>query len=187
MALQSAAKLTYDDYVLIPDDGLRHEIIEGEHYVDPAPNVRHQLISRRIFKALVVFADDHDLGEVFYSPIDVVFSEINVVQPDIVYIRKENRGELYGAAYVKVIPDLVVEVLSMNRKHDEITKLKLYDGFNVPEYWIADPKHDVVNVYRRRKAGLTLVEQVRTPAAITSPLLPGFSLPAQTLFTWDPM
>lgn len=187
MALQSTSKLTYDDYVLIPDDGLKHEIIDGEHYVNPAPNLRHQLISRRIFKALVIFVDDHDLGEVFYSPVDVVFSEINVVQPDILYIRKENRGELYGAAYVKVVPDLVVEVLSINRKHDEVRKLKLYDGFNVPEYWIADPKHDVLNIYRRRNASLTLVEKVRMDGTITSPLLPGFSLPAQTLFAWEPM
>ena len=183
MALQTTTKLTYDDYVLIPDDGLRHEIIDGEHYVNPAPNVRHQRISRRIFKALVNFVDDNDRGEVFYSPIDVVFSENNVVQPDLLFVRKENAGELLGA-YVKIAPDLVVEVLSIsNRRHDKVRKLKLYDTFNVAEYWIADPEEDTVEIYRRQNGALTRVETVDIDGTIETPLLPGFSLAAHSVFT----
>ena len=183
MALQATTKLTYDDYASIPDDGLKHEIIDGEHYVNPAPNVRHQRISRRILKALVNFVDDRDLGEVFYSPIDVVFSKHNVVQPDILYVRKANAGELQGAN-VKIAPDLVIEVLSIsNRKHDEVRKLKLYDTFNVSEYWIADPEEDIVKVYQRQNTALTLVETVDIDGTITTPLLPGFALAAHAVFT----
>ena len=100
MNVQATKKLTYDDYVLIPDDGLRHEIIDGEHYVNPAPNVRHQWVSKRIFTALSLFVESHDLGEVFYSPIDVVFTQHNVVQPDLVFIRKKNSytGRYSGSA-----------------------------------------------------------------------------------------
>lgn len=178
-----ATKLTYDDYVLIADDGLRHEIIDGEHYVNAAPNVRHQRVSANIFLALGPFVRKHGLGDVFYSPIDVVFSTHNVVQPDIVFIRKENTGELYGGPFVKVTPDLVVEILSIsNRKHDEVRKLELYDTFNVPEYWIVDPEEDLVTIYRRGESGLTLVETVDADGKITSPMLPGFSLAARTVF-----
>ncbi len=183
MALQATTKLTYDDYALIPDDGLKHEIIDGEHFVNPAPNVRHQRIVLRLIKALVNFVDDNELGEVFASPIDVVFSKNDVVQPDVLFVRKENTGELYGA-YVKIVPDLVVEVLSIsNRKHDEVRKLKLYDTFNVAEYWIADPEEDIVRIFRRRNASLTLVETVDIDGAITTPLLPGFVLAAHSVFT----
>lgn len=181
MDVQTTTKLTYDDYVLIPDDGLRHEIIDGEHYVNAAPNLRHQRVSRRLFMALATFIERHDLGEIFYSPIDVVFSIHNVVQPDILFVRKENTGELHGA-FVKITPDLVVEILSTNRKYDEVRKLTLYDTFNVPEYWIVDPEDNVVKVYRRRDAGLTLVETVDEQGTITSPLLPGFALAAQKVF-----
>src|SRR5215213_5933699 len=104
MELQTTTKLTYDDYVLIPDDGLRHEIIDGEHFVNPSPNLRHQRIIGRIFMAIASFVEEHDLGEVFFSPLDVVFSKHNVVQPDVLFIRKENTGELYGP-FVKVSPD----------------------------------------------------------------------------------
>lgn len=87
MNVQATKKLTYDDYVLIPDDGLRHEI-------------RHQWVSKRNFTALSLFVESHDLGEVFYSPIDVVFTQHNVVQPDLVFIRKKNSytGRYSGSA-----------------------------------------------------------------------------------------
>ena len=183
MALPTTTPLTYDDYVLIPDDGLRHEIIEGEHHVNPAPNVRHQRIVMRLLKALMNFVDEHDLGEVFASPIDVVFSKNNVVQPDVLFVRKDNAGELYGP-YVKIVPDLVVEVLSTSsRKHDEVRKLRLYDTFNVSEYWIVDPEEDLVHVYRRQNGGLTLVETADVDGTVTTPLLPGFAFHGHALFT----
>jgi Uma2 family endonuclease len=184
MDLQTTTKLTYDDYVLIPDDGLRHEIIDGEHHVNPAPNVRHQRVSRRLFLALANFIERHDLGEIFYSPIDVVFSDHNVVQPDILFIRKANTGELYGA-FVKITPDLVVEILSIgNRRHDEVRKRELYDRFNVPEYWIVDPELDSVKIYRRAGETFGAAETVsmETSGEITTPLLPGFALPIDNVF-----
>ena len=175
-------KLTYDDYALIPDDGLRHEIIDGAHYVNPAPNVRHQRVVLRLVKALVNYVDDHELGEVFVSPIDVVLSRHDVVQPDLLFVRKENAGEVYGAN-LKIAPDLVVEVLSIsNRRHDEVRKLRLYDTFNVAEYWIADPEEEVVKVFRRGEKGLTLVETADIDGTITTSLLPGFSLALHRVF-----
>lgn len=183
MNVQATKKLTYDDYVLIPDDGLRHEIIDGEHFVNPAPNVRHQWVSKRLFTALSLFVESHDLGEVFYSPIDVVFTQHNVVQPDLVFIRTKNVAELIGAAFVKVTPDLVVEVLSIsNRRHDKVRKLKLYDEYNVHEYWITDPEKNVIDVYRRQNGNLTLVEKVELGGMVTTPLLPGFALVTNRVF-----
>lgn len=79
--LPKALKLTVEDYLLFPEDGKRHEIIEGEHYMTPAPNVRHQEISKRLEMALVAFVEEKALGKIFHAPIDVVLSENDVVQP----------------------------------------------------------------------------------------------------------
>ena len=178
MAPATSTKLTYEDYCLLPDDGRRHEIIDGEHYVNPAPNVRHQRIVRRLLMTLATFAEERNLGEVFCSPIDVVLSENNVVQPDVLFIRND-AGRADGA-FVEMTPDLVVEVLSVsNRRHDEVRKRKLYDQFNVQEYWIVDPEDEVINVYRRQTVGLTLVEKVEMNGKLTSPLLPGLKLVAK--------
>lgn len=176
-----ARKLTYDDYAQIPDDGRRHEIIDGEHFVNAAPNVWHQRTLLRLLMSITSFVEARDLGEVFCSPIDVYFSEHNVVQPDVLFIGKDT-GRADGP-FVQMTPDLVVEILSTsNRRHDEVRKLRLYDEFNVREYWIVDPPAKIVNVYRRQNAGLTLVEKVEAGGTVTTPLLPAYTMRVQRLF-----
>ena len=87
----SPTKLTYDDYVLFPDDGKRHEIIDGRHYMNPAPNPRHQAVSRHIQFQLYEQIELTKLGEVINSPIDLQLSLWDVVQPDIVVVLAANR------------------------------------------------------------------------------------------------
>jgi hypothetical protein len=82
MALHDrSARLTYDDYLLLPEDGHRHEIIDGEHYVTPAPSLRHQAISRRLMLRLGQFIEDNQLGEIYAAPAEVVLSRQDVLQP----------------------------------------------------------------------------------------------------------
>ena len=82
------SKLTYDDYLSLPDDNRRYEILDGELAVTPSPLLRHQRISGRLFKALSNWTDANDLGEVFTAPVDVILDETTVVVPDIVYVSK---------------------------------------------------------------------------------------------------
>lgn len=143
----TARRLTYDDYCQIPEDRNRHEIIDGIHYVSAAPNIRHQLILGRIFNRLYSFVEQHKLGIVFFAPVDVLFSEFDVVQPDIVFIGNA-RLPILTEPNIKGAPNLVVEVLSPgNRHHDLERKKSLYEQFQVPEYWIVDPDNETVRVY----------------------------------------
>ena len=71
-------KLTYDDFVLFPDDGKRHELIDGEHYVTPSPNTAHQRISGSLFLLIASWLETHPIGRIFYAPYDVVFSNVDV-------------------------------------------------------------------------------------------------------------
>jgi Uma2 family endonuclease len=177
-------KLTYDDFAHFPDDGKRHELIDGEHFVTPSPTTKHQKIVGNLFGFIWSFLKTHDAGELFGSPLDVVFSDFDVVEPDVLFIRNERRGMLTDKN-VQGAPDLVVEVGSpATRRRDEQTKLHLYERFGVSEYWIVDPDLDVIKVYRhvegryQRAAELTLSAR----DVLTTPLLPGLELPLEEIF-----
>src|SRR5947207_2817503 len=87
-------KLTYDDYVLFPDDRMRHELIDGEHFVTPAPGMRHQRIAMRLTLAIASWLEEHPVGELFFAPFDVVFTQFDVVEPDLLYVSNERARDL---------------------------------------------------------------------------------------------
>ncbi|MCA9214481.1 MAG: Uma2 family endonuclease [Planctomycetales bacterium] len=136
-------KLTYDDYVLIPNDGNRHEIIDGCHYMNPAPHPNHQTASRFIQHQLMNQIEIPGLGQVFNAPCDVQLSDYDVVQPDLVIVLKTT--DIVIETRIRGVPDLVVEVLSPStRKYDQEVKKQLYLKHQIPEYWIVDSKSRTV-------------------------------------------
>ncbi len=179
-----AVKFTYDDCVNFPDDGKRHEIIDGEHYVTPSPNTKHQVIVGNLYLGLSLHARQHALGAVFVAPFDVVFSNLDVVEPDLLYVSRA-RLEILTKAHVRGSPDLVVEVLSPGtRRTDEITKRKLYERFDVQEYWIIDPELDTIKVYTRSKGRFerTAELSLEDDDALSTGLLPGWSMRLRDVF-----
>ena len=82
----SRAKLTYDDFLLFPDDGQRHELIDGEHYVTPSPNTKHQQVSGNLYFLMRRWLETHPVGQIFFAPFDVVFTRFDVVEPDLLYL-----------------------------------------------------------------------------------------------------
>lgn len=178
-------KLTYDDFVLFPDDGRRHELIDGEHYVTPSPNIGHQRIVGRLYLAIGTFLADRPLGEVFVAPLDVVFSHFDVVEPDLLYVSEARRAEILTKQNVRGTPDLVIEIASPGtRRRDETLKRALYERSGVLEYWVVDPETDVVRIYRRDGDGYGRpIELSRERGdVITTSLLPDFQLTLADLF-----
>jgi len=143
----SSTKWDYASYAAIPDDGKRHEIIVGEHFMNPAPNLYHQTVSRRIQFQLYTAIELPELGQVFNAPVDVQLSDHDIVQPDLVIIGKERR-HIMTPIKIKGVPDLMIEILSpSNPDHDRKRKRKLYERNRVPEYWIVDPEeHSVLQL-----------------------------------------
>ena len=177
-------KLTYDDFVHFPDDGKRHELIDGEHYVTPSPNRRHQAIVRELLGQIWSYLKRHPAGELYGAPFDVVFSDFDVVEPDLLFVSRE-RARVLTEKNVQGAPDLVVEVGSpATRRRDEKTKLQLYERFGVQEYWVVDPDLDVIKVYRlvegryRRAAELTLAAH----DVVSTPLMPGLEVSLADIF-----
>src|SRR4029453_8617864 len=178
-------KLTYDDFLLFPDDGQRHELIDGEHYVTPSPIPRHQRISGNLYWLLGLFLEEHPVGEVFYAPVDVVLSQFDVVVPDLLYMSHEHARQVMTQANVRGTPELVIEIGSPGTsKRDETIKLKLYERTGVLEYWIVDPKRDVIRVYRRVDDAFARAIELSLEAGdvLTTSLLPGLELPLRAVF-----
>jgi Uma2 family endonuclease len=180
-----ALKLTYDDFLQFPDDGKRHELIDGEHYVTPSPNPRHQRILRELCLAIANYLKAHPIGEVFFAPLDVVMSQHDVVEPDLLYLSRERAAEVLVPEHVRGVPELVVEVASKGtRKRDETIKRALYERAGVTEYWVVDPEIDVVRVYRKGADGFERPVELRrdTGDTLTTALLPGLEISLSEIF-----
>ena len=178
------ARLTYDDLARMPDDGMRHEIIDGVHYVTPSPVLRHQRIVGRLSLAIANYLEAHaDAGEVFGASVDTVLTRWDVVVPDVVFVAADQRSIL-TEPNIQGAPALVVEVLSPGTKQRDLgVKKDLFERGGVREYWVVDPKANTVTVYRRGAGGLSNVQSLPDDAnVITTPLLPGFSLALEKLF-----
>lgn len=138
------ARLTYEHYCLFPDDGRRHEVIDGEHYMNPSPSTYHQTLSRRLQFALYERLELTGRAQVFDAPTDVELSLHNIVVPDLVVVRNE-RSQIITPSRIKGAPDLIVEILSPStRTNDRSLKLEVYRACGVPEYWIVDPESHTV-------------------------------------------
>jgi Uma2 family endonuclease len=129
--------LTYDGMQAAPDDGLRRELLGGDLYVSPAPSPAHQSVVTDLILVLGDYAKQHG-GRVFPSPIDVVFSQVDAVQPDVVYVGPDQLS-IIGPKNLQGAPSLLVEVLSPSSSDvDPVRKLQTYAKHAVPEYWIVD-------------------------------------------------
>ncbi|HZF12237.1 MAG TPA: Uma2 family endonuclease [Thermoanaerobaculia bacterium] len=177
-------KLTYEDYVLFPEDGQRHEILDGEHYVMPAPSLDHQGFSLNLSSKMGPFVREHRLGLLRYAPTDVLLSEYDIVQPDLLFVSND-RAHILTKANVQGAPDLVVEILSdSTRRRDETLKRHLYERFGVLEYWLVDPDSKTVRVYHRLGARFLAPQEFSAAAGdlLTTPRLPGFEIRVSEIF-----
>jgi Uma2 family endonuclease len=177
-------QLTYEDYLVFPDDGKRHEIIEGDHSVTPAPKTKHQKVSFNLTVAIGSFVKQRDLGIVLAAPSDVILSDENVVQPDLLFVSTA-RAAIVTEDNIRGAPDLVVEIISeTTRKKDEVTKRKLYERFGVQEYWVVDPELEIVKIFRRTRQGYGHALELSKEAGdiLTTELLTGFKLALSEIF-----
>jgi Uma2 family endonuclease len=174
---------TYEDYLRLPDDGRRYEIIEGVLYVTAAPRFNHQYVVGELFAALRAYVRQQNLGVVIPAPFEVHLPDIaRPVQPDLIFIRAE-RQPLPEAGSFEGAPDLIVEVLSPSTaRRDRVVKFWAYERAGVPEYWIVDPRVPMIEVYVLQEGVYTLHGQFVSGDSVSSPTLPELALPVDILF-----
>src|SRR2546428_191658 len=177
------------DLELLPEDGKRYEIVDGELYVSKQPHWQHQFVCGEVFALLRDWSRQTKAGMASFAP-GLIFADDDDVAPDIVWVSRERLAtSLRLDGKLHTAPELVVEVLSpgtANERRDREVKLKLYSRRGVQEYWIVDWRTQQVAVYRLQDGVLQLVVTLAHAEILTSPLLPGFACPVATLFETTP-
>jgi Uma2 family endonuclease len=183
------ARWTSADLAQFPDNGYRYEIIEGELFVAKQPNWHHQFTCTRISTFLEMWSIQSGMGQTTQAP-GLLFADDDDVAPDIVWISHERRQTALGEdGKLHAAPELVVEVLSpgkANQERDRKHKLNLYSRRGVKEYWIVDWLTRQVELYRRKRRQLYLMETLFQGDQLQSPLLPGFCCAVRDLFDQIP-
>jgi Uma2 family endonuclease len=173
---------TYEDYAAMPDDGKRYELIWGEVVVAPSPNVEHQGVSCSLLVSIASYVNNHALGWVFPSPLDVVLDAHNTVQPDILFVSKA-RETVITRENIRGAPDLVVEISSPSTEdRDKLVKRKLYEEHGVLEYWLVDREVREISVYVLADRRFQSFGVFGEKDILGSRVLPGLKIPVGHLF-----
>jgi Uma2 family endonuclease len=179
---------TSADLLTLPQDrGLCYEIIDGELYVAMHPSVRHQAVCGAVTFALGRWEEANGLGLALSTP-GIVLPTGDEVIPDVIWISTERlQGAIDADGHCTRMPELLVEVLApgqANQHRDRVVKLDLYAREGAQEYWIVDPEAQTVQVCRFTEADRVTIVTLAATDTLTSPLLPRFQCPVQTLFRW---
>ena len=175
------ATLTYDDYVMTPDDE-RWELLRGALTRRPTPNTAHQRTLGNIAVALFNSVDDKGLGEVIISPFDVVLSPTNVLEPDLIFVATGQRS-IITDANIQGAPALVIEVVSPSTlTRDRELKRRIYAEHGVSEYWLVDPDARTISVMSLQDKDFREVGNYGVGEVLSSPTLEGLALDLTRIF-----
>ena len=171
---------TIDDLHVMPDDGRRYELIDGEIVVSASPSEPHYWVSRRLFLLLLPFDEIHRLGWLYYAPLEVQLPAGDAVQPDLFFFSRD-RPPVRRGTHLEGVPAMIHEISSpCTRAVDRGKKLRAFERAGVPEYWMPDPEQREVIALARRERGYEWLPQIG--GIIRSEVLPGFEVKVEALF-----
>jgi len=182
---QGPQQWTYDDYLRLPNDGNRYEIINGVLYMANAPSYDHQFTVSKLDRLIGGYVDQHQLGVVLVAPFEIHLSEIaKPVQPDVFFIATKRQPKA-GDKLFAGVPDLIIEVISKSSvRTDRVIKFAAYELAGVREYWLVDPRFRFVEVYSlssdTQEYGLE--GQFGLGEQLHSIVLPDFTLEVESIF-----
>jgi len=179
---RSHVKFTVRDFMSLPESNKSHELLGGEIIMAPSPKPYHQEILKHLLWHLVAHVEKESRGEVYPSPLDVILTNEDVAQPDLLFVKSE-RLHIVKEDAIHGPPDLVVEVLSPSTaERDRSYKRTLYDRCGVQEYWIVDPDPKQIEVLALGESGYRSAGRFGAGDVLTSPLLSDFTLPLDSVF-----
>jgi len=185
MGVEVAARITFEQFRQLPDDGKRYELVRGEVHLTPSPTTKHQLVLARLHAALDRYLTESHLGRVLFAPLDVRLTGDTALQPDLIFISKANAA-IIQEDYIRGTPDLVVEILSPSTTaHDRATKAPIYAEAGVSEMWIIDPQAKTIEVFKLQGNKYLVEAALAGGRALTSACFPGWELPLQQLFDFQ--
>lgn len=175
-------KFTYSDYEKLPANGKQYQVLDGELFMTPAPLTKHQKVLLKIYDCIKDYIRKNDSGELYISPCDVVLSDENIVQPDLLFIAK-GKVHIIKEKNIQGAPDFVVEILSEGtEKLDRIYKKSLYEKFGVKEYWLVDIQDDTVEVLCLKEGRYVSSGVFSKRYNVISEMFPSLDANARTFF-----
>lgn len=168
MAEQTKTLMTAAEFLSLPETNLPTELLNGELIQMPSPITEHQRGVRRTARLL---EDTVPNGEVFIAPLDTYFDDLNIVQPDVIWVAEGSPCAILDK-HLRGAPDLIVEVLSPGTiRRDRKTKFRLYQKYGVREYWIVDLAEKLVEIWQGVEGRFQIVDIYGSDEVIESPLL----------------
>ena len=173
---------TYEDYAALPDDGARYEVIDGILYLMPGPTSIHQAVLSWFVYYLMAHVQVPGRGRVFAAPLDLLLPHAQPVQPDVIVVLN-HKLHLISERGIEGPPDLVVEIASPGtRTHDHSRKLSAYARSGVPEYWLAEPADQTIELLVLGGGAYRSLGVFAGEALLPSPVLPGLPVPVAQFF-----
>ncbi len=173
--------ITYADYLKI-EDGNRYEVFNGDLIMVPAPTLDHQFISKKLVLLLDPFVTSKMLGNVAYAPVDVVFDDETVLQPDILFVKSDNTNILRKES-VQGAPDLIVEIISPSSTfYDTVEEKEVYRKHGVSEYWIVFPEEKVIEVLTLENGEYVEFSNSRKDGFVESNIISGLKIDSNEVF-----
>ena len=184
-------KISFEDYLLMPEINHPYEIIDGEFMPSPAPLPVHQRIALNIVMALNPYVQAKDLGVVFYAPVDIIVQRhpLRTRQPGVLFIHKDRLpgtgfDAIEALQILEIAPDLVVEVLSSSDTAKVLSgKLSDYQRIGVKECWLVSRESRSVEVLQLTKEQFQRLGHVGLGETIRSQVLPDLRLTVNAIFT----
>ncbi len=174
-------KFTYADYLTTPE-GKRYELLDGDLLGIPSPSEAHQRCQALLAYFLGTHIRERKIGRIYLSLTDVVLSDVDVVQPDLLFVSNE-RLDIITRAGIQGAPDLVVEILSpATAERDKGYKRALYARHGVKEYWLVGTDAGTITVLLLEETGYEVIGTFGEDDTLTSPTLMGFSLSVDEIF-----
>jgi len=169
-------RVSYADLERWPEDGRRYELYDGEVFEIPSPIPLHQHVSGRLYLALTAYVRTHG-GAVFYAPLDIVLTDFDVVQPDLLLFTRDREHLLNLRKVTRHALDLAIEILSPSTSgNDRGRKMQLLARHGVREYWLVDPEAVTIEVYGLTGSFFALASTAGPSERVQSPLLPELSI-----------
>lgn len=180
MGFELKRKLDYSDLQVTPDDGKRHELIEGDLHVTPSPSPAHQRISLELLLQLVAYFHGRSTGEVFHAPVDVILTGQDVFVPDLLVVADPAHISKRG---IENAPLLLVEILSPSTRHVDLgVKSRRYAELGVEHYWIVDPEARRLRCYRAVGGAFEPLVEAEGDATLIHPTWEGLAIDLAALW-----
>ncbi len=181
VATGARVKFTYEDYCNAPEDK-RYELHDGDLVVVPSPKEQHQDSVGSLYISITLFVRERGLGRTYIAPFDIVFSNHDVVQPDVIFVSND-RLDIITPDNIQGAPDLVIEVLSPSTAHrDRTFKRALYARHGVREFWLVDTDTRTIEVLLLGAEDYETIATYGAEQPLTSPTLTGFTLNIDDIF-----